>query len=716
MIIKPKLSIICITHNHERYVEDALKGFVMQKTNFPYEILISDDYSTDKTGELIKKYQNQYKNLIKYYPRKRNIGIKKNLIDLWMKSSSKYVALCEGDDYWSDENKLQIQYDYLESNLNCTVCFHPVSVINDENIFLDIFPKEITEDDINLRRLVKSNFISTNSVVYRKIDHLEVDPGLSLAEIMPLDWYLHILHAKKGEIGFIPRVMSTYRRHADGVWSSIADNPTLLFRKWGNEHIEFFRQLRRMLNKEFKKDMQKNMEYIFKTMYFDFYSRARVAELNNLIKLNPDINIHSLTKTSGNSADNQTTSKNLSLVSTIVITYNHEIYIEKCLQSLILQVGFFKQEIIIIDDCSIDKTASVIENFIKKLKNKDITFKFLRRDKNCGLQANLRHGINSATGKYIAFCEGDDYWISPFKIAKQIAYLLENQNVDMCFSKVLLDDELNGIFYPHPLTANIVGKFVSFDQLIKEDLTANFSCCLYRANAIKKIPKEYYSFKNSANWLLNLIISSYGYIGFINEILSAYRIHENGAWSGLKKSGKEKIIQETYSHLLLINPQLKIKNLTHPKRKKISQNINSKPDKIKFYSDEYIIHIDKIEKIYNSLSIAGWISKKNNSKSYFDNNLFITLINDQREILLQELCTLIKREDVISHLIQLDNFKDTEICSTGFNANLIINLDRKLNGQIALQHVDHIHSKFVDTKCSVIYENLAIQKILREVE
>lgn len=120
------VSICCTAYNHEKYIKDALEGFVNQKTDFSYEVLIHDDASTDGTAEIIREYERKYPALIKVIYQTENqyskgVHITKEI--LCARARGKYIALCEGDDYWIDELKLQKQVDYMEAHQDCRLCF-----------------------------------------------------------------------------------------------------------------------------------------------------------------------------------------------------------------------------------------------------------------------------------------------------------------------------------------------------------------------------------------------------------------------------------------------------------------------------------------------------------------------------------------------------------------------------------------------------------------
>ena len=129
------VSICCITYNHEDYIADAIESFLKQKTNFKYEILIHDDASTDRTADIIRAYENKFPDIIKPIYQTENQFSKGECIDIIIekKAKGKYIADCEGDDYWTEEYKLQKQVDYMEKNPECTFCFSNAQVENQNN-------------------------------------------------------------------------------------------------------------------------------------------------------------------------------------------------------------------------------------------------------------------------------------------------------------------------------------------------------------------------------------------------------------------------------------------------------------------------------------------------------------------------------------------------------------------------------------------------------
>lgn len=123
-----KVSICIITHNQEQYIRNAIKGALKQKTNFPFEIVISDDRSTDSTPEICAKYTKQYPELIRFIRQEQNLGTGRHWIAALQECRGRYVALCEGDDYFSRAAKIQQQYEFMERNPEYTLCSHEVFI------------------------------------------------------------------------------------------------------------------------------------------------------------------------------------------------------------------------------------------------------------------------------------------------------------------------------------------------------------------------------------------------------------------------------------------------------------------------------------------------------------------------------------------------------------------------------------------------------------
>lgn len=214
-----------------------------QKTDFAFEVLINDDASTDATQNIIEEFQKRYPGVVKPVFQKENQYSqgKRNFIARYLLPRAKgaYLALCEGDDFWTDPDKLQKQVDFLEKNKDYALCFHPVRVFfEDDKSNTYNYPDESIATSFNLEGLLRVNFIQTNSVVYRKQKY----HGIS-NDVMPNDWYLHLYHAQFGKIGYIDTVMSAYRKHKGGIWWDFHENQEKIWRIHGLAHLRFYAEI-----------------------------------------------------------------------------------------------------------------------------------------------------------------------------------------------------------------------------------------------------------------------------------------------------------------------------------------------------------------------------------------------------------------------------------------------------------------------------------------
>lgn len=215
------VSISCITFNQVNYIRDALNSFLEQKVNFCFEILVHDDASTDGTKEIVQEYATKYPDIIKPLFEAENQWVKGrrgSVIFNFPRAKGKYIALCEGDDYWTDPLKLQKQVDFLENNDEYVLCFHKTRVIYEGNPDREMWvPSIALSSDYPMQNILSSNLIQTSSVIFRNC--IKEFPVGFFA--LPMgDWPLYILLSNLGKFYFMEDVMSVYRNHSNGVWNS----------------------------------------------------------------------------------------------------------------------------------------------------------------------------------------------------------------------------------------------------------------------------------------------------------------------------------------------------------------------------------------------------------------------------------------------------------------------------------------------------------------
>lgn len=219
-----RVSVLIVTCNHVRYIRNALDGALSQRTDFPFEIVVGDDASTDGTREIIEDFARRYPGSIVPILQETNVGALRNINAMVEASRGAYVALCDGDDYWTDPRKLQKQADFLDARPDFSMCFHPHHVQYDDRPELEppddprrYFGEAVLERGyFTIAELIERNFIASVSVMYRWA------LGRALPEWMlgynVADYPLHLLHAGRGKIGYLDEPMAVYRRHSGGIW------------------------------------------------------------------------------------------------------------------------------------------------------------------------------------------------------------------------------------------------------------------------------------------------------------------------------------------------------------------------------------------------------------------------------------------------------------------------------------------------------------------
>ncbi len=219
------VSVFCITYNHEPYIRDAIEGFLDQKTNFVYEIIIHDDASTDNTAKIIREYELKYPNLIKgIFQDKNQYGKsdenKKYLFlyhQIVKNCKGKYVAVCDGDDFWIDSGKLQMQVDYMEQHPECMMTAHNEIVLDCKKFTVVSMNRNCGNSVLKANELIPQKILlQPSSRVFRR-KAWKLNDFLKEFGIGDYPTILHFL--EEGTIYYFDRIMAVYRHYSQGSWS-----------------------------------------------------------------------------------------------------------------------------------------------------------------------------------------------------------------------------------------------------------------------------------------------------------------------------------------------------------------------------------------------------------------------------------------------------------------------------------------------------------------
>ena len=289
----PKASVWMITYNHENYIAQAIESVIHQVTTFDFELVIGEDCSTDATRKICLDFQEKYPNIIRVLEHTSNVGIHKNLISTLEECSGEYIALLEGDDYWTDRSKLQKQVSFLSNHPEFVMCYQKTREINELT-----GSEKITNEHDNATTgmselLERGWFMRTGSLVFRN----------GLIKNFP-EWYyhypstdymLHILLAQHGAIAFLNETTSVFRRHQGGI-SQVFQAKQVLFNQQKHELLE---TINRYLNYQYEKEIrthQKEMKY--SSFMITLRHCRSLSDVLLLIRLLPYVDLQRMIKRS----------------------------------------------------------------------------------------------------------------------------------------------------------------------------------------------------------------------------------------------------------------------------------------------------------------------------------------------------------------------------------------------------------------------------------
>ncbi len=230
---KPLVSVVCTTYNHEKYIEDAIRGFLIQESDFPFEVIIHDDASTDSTASIAREYAQKYPNIIKpiFQTENQYSQGKKCIIIAFSYTTGEYIALCEGDDYWTDSKKLQTQIDKMKMYPGCSISFHPClrGYVKEGNNYSKVIVSKKHANNIKIFSpdeliIGGGTFCPTPSLIMKNKIFKMIPAWFSTVPVG--DYFIQILGSLGGGALYLPDVMCFHRKNAPGSWGQrVSNNP-----------------------------------------------------------------------------------------------------------------------------------------------------------------------------------------------------------------------------------------------------------------------------------------------------------------------------------------------------------------------------------------------------------------------------------------------------------------------------------------------------------
>lgn len=264
---QPMVSVVMVAYNSARYIDMAIEGVVRQRADFPIQLVITDDASTDDTGQRVAKWKEKYPDIIEYHRNEKNLGVQGNYLEAFKYCKGRYLAMCDADDYWICRTKLAKQVKYMESHPECAICYHRVVNYYEDKGEMSLSNGNRKMEVRNAEDLSKWNVITNMSVMSRMslLDFSSL-PGW-LSEVRLLDYAMHMLFAAsrpENTIHYMSRPMGVYRHSSQAIWTMTERNAKLQMAIDVRRHLmqelsdrpEIVRNLQKACD-----DMERVMEY-----------------------------------------------------------------------------------------------------------------------------------------------------------------------------------------------------------------------------------------------------------------------------------------------------------------------------------------------------------------------------------------------------------------------------------------------------------------------
>jgi glycosyltransferase involved in cell wall biosynthesis len=459
-----KLSVMMITFNHEQYLAQALDSVLMQQVNFDYEIVVGEDCSSDATRQILLDYAAKHPGKFRPILHERNIGVIRNFFTTLQACQGEYVALLEGDDYWTSDVKLQTQVDFLDRHPDYAISFHNVAGHFEDGSQSDFnYVQADQSETMNLAELLTDNVIPTCSAVFRRAFATSLPDWLY--DLKMADYPLHVLTAQHGKIAYINQIMGLYRIHAGGVWTRMDG----LSRQ--QQTVRFFEHLVRGLLPRHRAAARLNLARRYWQLGLEHEDRGErrlaLAEMLRSLVMRPFTGTptwrskirgvarvsapriyNRVSRTYGTitgvvDARSRFTTASRPIVgpkqlrvSIVIPAYNAQRYIAEAVDSMLAQT-FDDFECIVVDDGSTDRTGHVLA----QLARRDPRVRPLHVPHG-GIVEALNAGVDAARGEFIARMDADDVAV-PTRLEQQVRFMDDHPDVVALGSKVLLVDPHN---------------------------------------------------------------------------------------------------------------------------------------------------------------------------------------------------------------------------------------------------------------------------------
>ena len=450
-----KLSVCMITYNHERYIRNAVDSVLMQQVDFDYELVIGEDCSTDATRQILLDYERKHPDKFRLLLREKNVGAQRNAFSALESCRGQYIALLEGDDYWTHPEKLKRQVAFLDAHPDYAICFHNVIGRFEGGGKPDFhYVRADQQETMTLQDLLEENVIPTCSSVFRG-GRVTPFPAW-IYDLKMGDYPLHILNAQHGKIAYMNETMAVYRIHGGGIWTGL----DWITRQEAN--IALFEQLARNLEPKYRPAARLNLARKYWQLVGEYEFRGDIASarrhallslrtrvftttprFQHKLKVLTRVCVPSAYDAAGRLYSTLTRPRGPAFpavpapqsprVSVVIPAYNAQRYLTEAIESVLCQT-FTDFECIVVDDGSTDRTARILV----EMAERDGRVRTIRIPHG-GIVEALNAGAREARGDLIARMDSDDICL-PERLARQVRYMDQHPECLALGAAVMLVD------------------------------------------------------------------------------------------------------------------------------------------------------------------------------------------------------------------------------------------------------------------------------------
>jgi glycosyltransferase involved in cell wall biosynthesis len=583
----PKVSVMIIAYNHERYIGQALDGILMQERDFDIEINVIDDASTDRTQQVVLEYQRRHPDIIHCFFGETNLGriaTQLNTYRGFQTLRGQYFALLEGDDYWTDPKKLATQVAFLDGHPQYVACGHDTLKVYEDGSkppehflpFKAFGRRRATINDL----IGLAGVFHLSSLVYRNV--FGTVPPLCFSDPYSCEATVNMVYGQYGDIRHLPGYMSVYRAHGTGVFSGQSVERMWLFHLHGFRRFALYMGHRYLYYfaravcgfsayalSAYRRGEGPRLHWRTRAL---FVAHLLIAKPVSMV-LHPLHGVHVATRRlRSNAGDLRRRWKGVAAapddeyprllvrlldtraiigatrrrlaeargqlhasgvspeavpkVSVILLTHNHEQQVERALASVLQQERDFPVEINVIDDASTDGTQRIVLQ--SQQRHPDSIRCFFRKpsDAHTTWQLNTYRAFQTARGQYVALLDARDYWSHPFKLARQVAFLDAHPEYVACGHETLyVQQGADG-----HLTSAVPGQPVTggIDELISQSVSFRLSSMVYR-NLFGACPPPCFADPYSSEAAINAVYGQFGPVHGMAEAMCVHPLPASGS-------------------------------------------------------------------------------------------------------------------------------------------------------------------------------------------